>query len=492
MLFRKKEIKGSALAIGIMGAVGSIVLSGCGAANTLTETTAITGNAMFGPVDGATVNAYPISATTGDVDTSAQPLATTTTKADGTYSLAIPNTSIPSGAPIGVQMTNGSYTEEGSGATVSLAGQTFKSVLPSVTAGTPAVAAVNAFTDQAFQQFKTIVVAGLPTGTTPAVAAKNANYAMSQALGVPDIMVPPANTHGAIPNDVSGQMAILLASLSSIASSTSNSLGTTVTSADIAKAMAKALTASGGSFAKLGTTAVTITKPDGTTLTFTPPPLTGPGSLAATGSAVAAGTIPMANFIPPATLTMPTLNSVPPMTAPAAYIPGSTKNVPPPPISKPLPLFPNAPLPGSVDAIAAAKPPTVATNAVGSCAMTITPPTGGGAPFQGLCADVFLTGSADQLSFTCINLARQQFPQFVGGQAAPTAVGTYTPSTPCALPGGAAKAGTCTLGNDGMKVHFYSNASFPPAWDIMLTAAPAKCGTSPISNGPIGKWAPGV
>ena len=509
MSIGKKRINVSALVIGIIGTAGSTGLSGCGFAviplgypvvapivtpfNMFADaTTTITGNVMFGPVNGAAIHVYPISVTTGDLDTSGQPLAKATTKADGTYSLVIPNSDIPSGTPIGVQMTDGSYTEEGSGATVSLTGQVFKSVLPSVTAGIPVVAAVNAFTDQAFQQFKASVAAGLPIGTTPAVAARNANYAMSQALGVVDIMVPPANTQGAIPNDASGQMATLLASLSALASSTSTSLGTTITSADVAKGMASALTASGGSFSKLGKSAVTITKPDGTTLTFTPPPLTGPGSLATTASGVAAGVIPMANYIPPATLTLPTLNPSPPMTAPASYVPGSITNVPPEPSSIPFPLYPNDPPPGSAEAIAAASPPVVVGIVAGSCEMAITPPAAGFS-FPGLCADIYLTGSPTQLSSICTSLAQQQFPASIAGLASPTAFGTYNPGAVCEVPAGAVRGGTCTTGNLGMKIHYYSNGAFPVFWLSMVnTGAPAKCGTSAIPGGTIGIWAPGV
>lgn len=402
---------------------------------------------MFGPVSGAKISAYAVNSD-GSLNAS-KLLATTTTASDGTYSLPIPNSVIPASAPVGIQMSGGTYAEESTGATVVLTGQTFNSILSSVTPGTKAVAAVNAFTQAAYQSFAKTMAAGLPAGTSPQTAAKNANYTMSAALGVPDILVPPANTAGAIPNDTTGQIATLLAALSASASQASTALGTTVTSADMANAMAKALGASGATIASIGAGSIKVTRPNGSTVTVTPPPMTGTGSLTTLATGVANGTIAMTNYIPPAVLTLPTLTNSPPTTAPVGYVPGALANVPKAPTTAPAPLA----LPAGSTAAANATPPLVTATSPGSCVFMVTPsPSSAGlAAFEGNCADIYLSGTATQLAQLCAGLPLQLFP---GGNLAVTA--TYKASVACALPTGASRVGTCQSANSGVTTHTYS------------------------------------
>ena len=87
----------------------------------------VSGTAVKGPVNGGTMTAYALS--NGAMGAK---IASATTNADGTFSLAMGSYA----GPVMLQMTGGTYTDEATGATMQLmAGDTMTALLPSMTAG---------------------------------------------------------------------------------------------------------------------------------------------------------------------------------------------------------------------------------------------------------------------------------------------------------------------------------------------------------------------
>src|ERR1043165_6031960 len=108
--------------------LAAMTLFGCGGGGGTTPVVSppsagpvvISGVAAKGPLSGADVRVYGLKAD-GTPDT-ANPLATGKTLTDGSggYSMTIPTPSAPTG-PVVVEVTNGSYTDEATGASVTLA-----------------------------------------------------------------------------------------------------------------------------------------------------------------------------------------------------------------------------------------------------------------------------------------------------------------------------------------------------------------------------------
>jgi hypothetical protein len=290
------------------------LIIGCSKKADSDSTSGITigGSAIFGPVNGATVSIYAVDSSGNLAST---PLATGTTDSSGNYSI---NLDSPPSGPIAVQLTGGSYAEEAGGATVSLSNKTYTTLLPSVSDASSYSAALGPLPDMAYQKFAAQMQSGLPGGTTIEQLVTNSNYQVSQAFGLPDIVgVVPANPYGTIPNDATGQYALVLAAISKAA----NTAGTDSTA--MAAAYAKALLQN-GNLAGMG--AQTVKNSQGNNVSITPPSMS---SLAGTVAAIGNGQIPMTGVTPPSGFIAPTFNANPSTTAPSDYMPGA-------PITQPI------------------------------------------------------------------------------------------------------------------------------------------------------------
>jgi hypothetical protein len=124
----------------------------------------VSGTAVKGPVNGGAMTAYALS--NGAMGAK---IASTTTNADGTFSLSMGSYA----GPVMLQMTGGTYTDEATGATMPMmTGDTMTAVLPSMTAG-QAVSGVQVTPLTAMAQAMAQHMAG---GMTDAnIAAANAN-----------------------------------------------------------------------------------------------------------------------------------------------------------------------------------------------------------------------------------------------------------------------------------------------------------------------------
>lgn len=184
---------------------------GTGASGTL-----LSGTAMKGPVAGGTVQVFEIlsSATlnprAGIPRYGTTVIAQTTTESDGSYSVSLP-ASIPSGSLL-VQITGGSYKDEATGETRSVAGQFGGTGLRAIfgySAGAPVRAAVTPFTEMAVLDMG-------PSPTSAVVSASNAKIAA--AFGLSDIInIQPLNPTAAFPagsTAAAQQYALALASIS--------------------------------------------------------------------------------------------------------------------------------------------------------------------------------------------------------------------------------------------------------------------------------------
>ena len=313
----------------------SLFLGACGAVRQAVpeaeSSTTVTGNAMLGPVDGATVTAYAL-AEDGSLDTSVV-LGTATTDSNGEYTLTIPNSALPVDAPIGLEMNGGTYTEESSGDTVDLSGKSYTTLLASVDKSSSVNAAVGPLPDMAFKKFKAQMDAGLPPDSTMKKLVTDSNYQVSQAFGISDVVgVLPANTYGTIPDDTRGQYALVMAAISKAA----HTAGTDSTA--MADAYGKSLL-DHGDFSAVGSGSVDVKDATGHAVSFTPPSLS---NLATTVTQIGAGSITLPGVKPPETFSPPNFKEAPPTTAPPAYVPGTPPKLPP--IEKPnVPSTPAAP-----------------------------------------------------------------------------------------------------------------------------------------------------
>lgn len=271
----------------------------------------IGGSAIFGPVDGASVSVYSVNSNGSLAST---PLASGVTDANGNYNINVG--SAPSG-PVAIQLSGGTYVEEASGATVSLANKTYTTLLPSVEANSSYSAALGPLPDIAYQKFAAQIQAGLSSGTTVQQLVINSNYQISQAFGLPDVVgVVPSNPYGAIANNANGQYALVLAALSEAA----HNAGTDSTA--MAEAYAKTFLNNGN---LVSMSAQSVTNSQGSPIMITPPSMS---SLAGTVAKIGNGQIPMSGIVPPPYFTAPTFNATPSASAPADYNPGAATSQP--------------------------------------------------------------------------------------------------------------------------------------------------------------------
>jgi len=154
-------------------------LSGCGGGGTgAPPPGTITGSVTKGPVSGATVQAFAV--TGGFVGAV---LATTTTAADGSFTLSVGEQSVP----VFLQATGGTYVEEATGAAAAMVdGDTLGAALPTMAPGTSLGGVqLTPLTGMAHR-----MAARLPGGLNDANIA-TANAAIGRYFGVDDI----ARTH---------------------------------------------------------------------------------------------------------------------------------------------------------------------------------------------------------------------------------------------------------------------------------------------------------
>jgi len=279
-------------------------LTGCARDTTNIKAT-IDGMASFGPVDGGTVTAHPIR-DTGELDTN-EVLATSTTDAQGNYTLKLKK--IHNG-PIGVRIAGGTYREEANDAKVTL-NRKFTTVIPEVGEGDSLKAAVGPLGEMAFQRLQEQVKSGSTAGINVVEAAKNSNFAVSQAFGISDIVgTLPSNPNGTISNDDKGKYALVLAALSKAA----------VDAGTDSTAMAAALAANFKTEGVINPSATTVVGADGKSKTFIPP--TG-NQLTTTMTNITSGTLKLPKMKIPAGLLPPAVNPIPPKVAPPTYKPGN-------------------------------------------------------------------------------------------------------------------------------------------------------------------------
>lgn len=167
-----------------------LIIGSCGAQNTASNssessvalTTTIKGVAMLGPVTEGTVNAYSMLPD-GTPDTT-QVLATSQTDKDGSYALEIPQAQLQEDSTaLVIQLSSGTYVEEGSGKTVVL-GAPMNTVLPMNDAysdtGAVVQAAISPFTNIAAQRYmneagKAMIDKAIAGGVIPAEFGKMAS-----------------------------------------------------------------------------------------------------------------------------------------------------------------------------------------------------------------------------------------------------------------------------------------------------------------------------
>jgi hypothetical protein len=175
----------------IVTALGTAVLAGCGGGggSSAPPTAVISGVASKGPISAGTVQVFAIDANGVAATTplNVATVATDKTKADGSYSVNIGNYT---GAVL-VEVREGSYVDEATGATKNLAEQAssgMRAVVASVTAGATSTVAVTPLTELAARKIE-------KSGTKFTVANINqANGDISSFFKVQDIITTsPAN-----------------------------------------------------------------------------------------------------------------------------------------------------------------------------------------------------------------------------------------------------------------------------------------------------------
>jgi len=157
--------------------------------------TELSGTAVKGPIDGATVTVYALGAD----GTRGLEIASTTTGADGSYTVDLGEYD----GAVAVVVTGGSYTDEATGETVTLGtGDELETLFASITSGESV--AVTALTTIAAARAAENATDGLTT------AIANANDAVATAFGLADVdiasVIPSDMTEDAT-GDMDGQQA---------------------------------------------------------------------------------------------------------------------------------------------------------------------------------------------------------------------------------------------------------------------------------------------
>jgi len=177
------------LSLALAAVAATVILSGCGgggssSADAVTSAVAqgtISGNAVKGPVSGATVSAYGLSN-----GTAGPALASARTDVHGAFALSVGGYS----GPVMLRLTGGTYTDEATGSMMSMASSdAMTAVLASMAAGS-AVSGVQMTPLTSMAQSMAVHMAG---GMTSANIA-TANAAVGAYFMVDDILyTPPMN-----------------------------------------------------------------------------------------------------------------------------------------------------------------------------------------------------------------------------------------------------------------------------------------------------------
>jgi hypothetical protein len=217
-----------ALCAALSACTGSSSSTGAGSSSPVSS--GVSGTVSAGPVGGATVKAYSLNAD----GTQGALISTATTNSSGKYTL---NMSANAG-PVVIVASGGSYTEEASGLPVSMGSAQLRVFLPSVSDGQSV--GVTPVTEIAAQSAMAAVgVAGNTTDVKSII--QQANVMVGNAVGISDITQPPADPTKAASQASSTQAAkyaVVLGAISQMASAVSTAHTTTVTSLDVAQALA--------------------------------------------------------------------------------------------------------------------------------------------------------------------------------------------------------------------------------------------------------------
>ncbi len=288
----------------------------------------IRGNAMLGAVAGAQVTVYGMNPNTGVLDANVA-LGLVITDTAGDYNILVDANTL-AGHPYALQMHGGSYVEEASGATVELGNTIYTTLLPPLASDGNVTAALGPLPDMAYQLFQHQVAAGGAQDGNLATLISNASYQVSQAFGIPDVIgTLPANPNQDIPNDATGQYALILAAISHAAAQAG------VDSTSMAAAFAISFAAD-GNLTGVGHGQVTVRDPNGQPITLAPPTF---ATLQNTVTSIGNGNIVLPHLQPPPSFTAPTFSSLPPLVAPFGYFPGALPSTDPNTISvTPLPV----------------------------------------------------------------------------------------------------------------------------------------------------------
>lgn len=263
-----------------------------------TGSSSIQGAVILGPVQGGTVRMYAISAATGAIDLT-QSLASAITDIDGKFTI---NTPAGATGPIALQLTGGTYVEEGSGRTVTLSNSSITALIPNP-AGTTS-AAISPLTEISFQRFSQLTAANPNQGTDIKELIALTNGQVSRSFGVTDVVsIVPANPYKPIPVDASGQYAIVLAGISAAAAS----LGTD--SIALTNAYAASFKASG----QFNAITWSIKNSRGDTVALAPPSIS---QLSTTINRIISGQLQIDGMMVPPGIPTPTMSAVPPRPPP--------------------------------------------------------------------------------------------------------------------------------------------------------------------------------
>ncbi len=188
----------------LSGLFAAIVFAGC----SLSGDSTLSGTASKGPIASATVSVYVLN----DDGTRGSFLGSVTTDADGNYTLNVSYT-----GPVAVVVTGGSYTDEATGATVTLeTGDELVTFLDSAENGESV--AITALTTIAAEQAAANAASGIET------AINAANKAVADAFGLTGVdlssIIPadPTNTVSAGASVASQAYGIVMAALTQLAS----------------------------------------------------------------------------------------------------------------------------------------------------------------------------------------------------------------------------------------------------------------------------------
>jgi hypothetical protein len=215
----------------------AFLLVGCNKMQGMDGTSAtISGVVSAGPVNNANVVAHSIN----QDGTAGTQLGSAITDNSGKFSLNLSSNS----GPILIIASGGSYQEEASGQTVTLGNAQIRTVLSTVENGQEV--GVTPITEIAAQSALSLIAVN--DSVDPETIINNSNAAVSVAMGIPDITIPPANPTLAAnqaKNTAQAQYALVLASISQLANDAGTANGTILNSLDLMQALATAFTYNG-------------------------------------------------------------------------------------------------------------------------------------------------------------------------------------------------------------------------------------------------------